>query len=391
MEPKPEPAADTRPARAAAPGARGGVVTLTAERHSYDSDHENATRAGVARRLTGLLGTAFLGEYDSARHGATPHLYFVPSNTLVAAHATQALGIGDERDLFGGVVPQAFVATKAIAHSLLDPGAACPPGWNGTFGERVKQAVLDGFSTFSIEDARRAGTLLLVRCGAVRVKPTRATGGRGQFVVATPDALTRCLDALGAPHIARHGLVLEENLGATATYSVGQVIVGDTVASYHGVQRLTADHAGEQVYGGSDLTVVRGGFDALLALPLRPEVRLAVEQARLFHRAVVEGFAGFFASRINYDVVRGTDAAGGWRSGVLEQSWRLGGATGAEIAALELFRDRPDCARADASSVEVYGDREPPPGAAVYFRGIDRQVGPLVKYSLIHQHHADTP
>ncbi len=391
MEPKPDPSADDPPARVEADGARRGVVTLTAGHHSYDSDHEQATRAEVARRLAGLLGAGFLGEHDSARHRATP-LYFVPSDTLVAAPATEALGIGGARDLFGGVVPHAFVATKAIAHPLVAPGAASPPGWSVAFGEQVRQAVLDGFSAFSLEDARRAGALLLARHGAVRVKPTRATGGRGQVVTDTPDALERCLDALGAPDIARHGVVLEENLDAMATYSVGQVVVGDTVASYHGVQRLTADPGGEQVYGGSDLTVVRGGFDALLALPLEAEVRRAVEQARLFHAAVVGCFAGFFASRINYDVVRGLGAGGGWRSGVLEQSWRLGGATGAEIAALELFRDRPDCARADASTVEVYGEGEPPPGATVYFRGIDRQVGPLVKYSIIRQqHHADTP
>ena len=43
-------------------------------------------------------------------------------------------------------------------------------------------------------------------------------------------------------------------------------------------------------------------------------------------------FPGLFASRCNYDVVTGADGVGKHHSGVLEQSWRAGGASGAEIA-----------------------------------------------------------
>ena len=65
------------------------------------------------------------------------------------------------------------------------------------------------------------------------------------------------------------------------TLSVGQVHVAGMVATYFGQQRLTHNHQGAEVYGGSDLTVVRGDFQALLSLALAPEVRTAVEQALL--------------------------------------------------------------------------------------------------------------
>jgi hypothetical protein len=42
------------------------------------------------------------------------------------------------------------------------------------------------------------------------------------------------------------------------------------------VQRLTTNHHGEQVYGGSDLTIARGGFDRLIKLALASEVETAI-------------------------------------------------------------------------------------------------------------------
>ena len=70
---------------------------------------------------------------------------------------------------------------------------------------------------------------------------------------------------------------------------------------------------------------------------------------------------------------------------MLEQSWRIGGASGAEIAALEAFRASPELRVARASTVEVYGEgaTPPPPDAIVYFRGTDEQVGPITKYALV--------
>jgi hypothetical protein len=361
--------------------ARGVVVTYVPDQKAHASEHERITQAEFARRLAALKDYEVGGVYDPSRR-YTGAVYFVPSNTLTAQQAAP-LGIRGRDDLFGGVVPQAFVATKVISHPLIAPDAAAPLGWNPAFGAQVGDAVLAGYSVFNHDDARRAGLRLLAN-GPLRIKAVRATGGHGQSVAHDPAELQQQLDAIDPNEITSHGLVLEENLSEVQTFSVGQVTVGDLTASYFGLQRLTRNNRGAEVYGGSDLTVARGDFDDLLAQEAPPEVRLAIEQARRYNAAVIACFAGFHASRINYDVIVGRDAAGGSRSGVLEQSWRLGGATGAELAALEIFRSQPGRNRVRASAIEIFGESPPPPPqATVYFRGIDPRAGRLTKYTLI--------
>ena len=96
---------------------------------------------------------------------------------------------------------------------------------------------------------------------------------------------------------------------------------------------------------------------------------------------------GFYASRSNYDIAaRARRARARSRSGVLEQSWRVGGATGAEIAALRGLSQRSRSRNAGARvllSRSSARAREPPPHATVYFRGIDPAVGRLTKYTVV--------
>lgn len=174
----------------------------------------------------------------------------------------------------------------------------------------------------------------------------------------------------------RYGISLEQDLADVTTYSVGQVRVDDLVASYCVTQRLTRNNAGHDVYGGSDLLVARGDFDALLALNPGPAACRAIDQARRYNRAAFECFTGLIASRRNYDVAQGIDAAGCPRSGVLEQSWRVGRASGAEVAALAAFRADPTLMSVRASSTEIYGANPSlPPHASFYFQGTDARVG----------------
>ena len=92
-----------------------------------------------------------------------------------------------------------------------------------------------------------------------------------------------------------------------------------------------------------------------------------------------------FASRCNYDVAQGRDIAGRLLTGVLEQSWRIGGASGAEVAALQAMCDDPSLERVHASTVEVHGPGAiVPEGATVYFCGVDAGLGPITKYAQLH-------
>lgn len=373
-----------QPLAGANPGRQHSIGTVVA----YPGDarnpcsHECITHAAVAQRAAAILGYQFAGAFDpSNRHDS--HLYFVPSDTLIVAEAAQRLGIHGEQDLFGGVVPFPFVATKTITHPLLSADATGPAGWSRDFCDRVRDVVLPGFSAFTMQDAFNAGRRMLTE-GAVRIKIAGGIGGLGQSVVANAAELEEQLGALDVEEVLRDGLVLECNLEQVSTRSVGQVRIGALTASYYGEQHLTRNNSGAQVYGGSDLIVARGDFDALLRLELADPVRLAIAQARKYHAAALTSFPGMFASRCNYDIAQGLDNEGRWRSGVLEQSWRIGGASGAEIAALEAFQADPGLAVVCASTIEVYGAApQLPEDAVLYFSGTDACVGPLTKYSVL--------
>ena len=114
-----------------------------------------------------------------------------------------------------------------------------------------------------------------------------------------------------------------------------------------------------------------------------PKTRLAVAQARTDDRSA-KTFPGFLASRRNYDVSQGLDARGRWRSGVLEASWRSGGASTAELAALSAFNQDSALQVVEASSLKRFGRRrKPPPGAVIHFEGDDPEEGPLLRYTVV--------
>ncbi|GBC57910.1 biotin carboxylase [Stutzerimonas stutzeri] len=357
-------------------------VVLTYPNRPREPQHEKIVHAALAERLAVLLGLSYGGEYDPTRR-YDAHPYLVPSGTVVGLHEAHELGLNEEGDLFGGVVPQPFVETKAITHPLVRPDAVAPVGWSRDFGTQVKGSVLAGYSAFSLEDARDAGRRLLHE-GAVRIKPVRATGGRGQLRVDDSDALDQALFALDEKELGQYGVVLEAHLERVTTFSVGQVRVGGRLVSYYGTQRLTRDNAGNEVYGGSDLVVVDGDFEALLALDLPETTRLAVSQAQVYDEAASSCYRHFFASRRNYDIAQGIDGRGQPRSGVLEQSWRIGGASSAEIAALEAFRRGSAVRAVKASSIELYGEQQQvPAGAQVLYRDEDAEVGFITKCVMV--------
>jgi hypothetical protein len=362
--------------------AQGTVVTYGVGREGYLQTHEGVTHTALARILAELKGYGFGGEYTPGPRATAPH-YFVPRDSLCSEEAG-ALGIQQPDDLYGGVVPLGFAKTKVITHGLLGEESDRPPGWSQAFARAVADKVLPGFTVFDRHDARLAG-LRLLEGGAVRVKNPLAAGGRDQWVVTRPEELAAVLDRLAPEDIARHGLVLERNLSQVSTLSVGHISLEGLTLVYHGRQWNTRDNLGRSVYGGSELFVVRGDREGLGQLDVPAKVRHAIAQALAYDRAATEHY-GVIASRRNYDVVVGVDDRGHELSGVLEQSWRIGGASGAELAALQAFRGHPELPRVHASCTEVYGaEAVPPPGARVSYQGIDSELGPLLKYTVVHE------
>lgn len=345
------------------------------------SEHIRTRNEALARMIAELTGGTFAGEYDPTQDYLQPP-YFVPHRTLVGADAARRVGIPSADDLYGGVVPFAFLATKAIAHGLVGPRAKRPRGWSDRFAKAVSGSVLPGVTAFGLEDARVAGERLL-KGGEIRVKLPLAGGGMGQTVVGSPDELRPVLESLDADLVTRYGVVLERDLRHVRTYSVGQVHLPGRTASYYGVQRLTTDNGGAVTYGGSDLVIVRGTYEHLLAQGPPEAARRAIAHAVAYDRAM-RHYPGTIASRRNYDVGRGLDSSGNLLSGVFEHAWRIGGASGPEVAALRVFHHDPNVGVVEASSFECYGaGLAPPPGALVHFTGTDPESGPMISYTLV--------
>lgn len=343
--------------------------------------HDLQTSLALARWLAEILGWPF-GESWQQERAAAPQqpLYFMPTQTLVGEQLDE-LGISGVDDLLGGYVQHGFVATKAISHPLVAQARQQPAGWNPQFCERVRDVVLPGVTVFDPRDAREAAVTGLQR-GALRVKQVEACGGQGQAVIRDADELEQWLRSLG-PDVWAKGIVLEENLQQAVTHSVGQTLIDGLLMTYHGQQDQIENDRGESVYAGSALLLVRGDYIELLARELAPDVRRAIEYARTFDTAAALSFPGFFASRRNYDVVQGLGSDGELKVGVLEQSWRIGGATGAELAALQAFRRRPQTNAVRASTHETHIEQPVPEEARELYRGPDSKGDFLLKYARI--------
>nr|WP_232493278.1 DUF3182 family protein [Novosphingobium kaempferiae] len=358
--------------------ARPSILTL-GDSHAGENLrnlHDAASRSVLAQRVASLSGGEVIERNGPPRAGS----FLIPDDTLSIEDA-RAWGIESESQLLGGAVPFAFVATKIVSHGLPFENAICPQHWSAGLCVELDEAVLRGYSVFSHADARIAGRRLLER-GPVRLKDVEATSGRGQEVVRNVETLDAALDRCDALVLERAGLVLEEDLEDVETYSVGVVRLFGRSIAYWGTQRLTRDNSGQEVYGGSHLRCVRGGWEELEALNLEPELAQVIGKARHYDAAVFAAYPGTIASRRNYDVAAGRDAQGLRKTGVLEQSWRVGGASGAEIAAFEAFDADSSLAHAQTATVEIYGEAAGAPnGATIYFSGIDPAVGPLTKYA----------
>lgn len=369
------------PAEASARQARTAYMQGCAE----DGRHAAVSHRVLAARLARILGFDFGGAVEAA--GANAGCYLIPTKTLIGADSWSGWVKG-ELDLFGGFAPHPFMATKTVMHPLVSPDAAAPAGWPHGLSREIGDAALPGYSAFAAADAVSAGLLLLENGAPVRLKPAMGEGGRGQVTVADRGELEAAVAAL-EDGIFEGGLVVEGNLGRVETYSVGQARLPGSTISYWGTQRLTRDNEGGSAYGGSQLFVVRGGYDELLARTPEKDIRDMIGLACRFDELAGRHLPELVASRRNYDVARGIAADGSVRVGVLEQSWRIGGASGAEILALEAFTDDPSLAAVRAATTEIYGSGAcAPADAMVIYRGEDAVVGPLLKFAQVEERFA---
>ena len=355
-----------------------GIALYSPSQQRGGNRHDQASREVLVTRLATLLRIPLVPEVLTT-DDVGPHILLVPRETLVDGPGPASPL--SATTLLGGWVPHPFVATKAITHGLISREAACPEGWSNAMADRLGDAALNGYTAFTASDAIEAG-LRLLETGPARVKDVNGKASLGQTVVNTASELRAVIADQDADELMRFGIVVEENMSDVETYSVGSLSVAGLEISYVGDQQETIDHKGRTVYGGTRLRCVRGGLDRLTHLGLESEAVEAIRCAAVFDDAARRAYSNMVLTRRNYDVLAGRDARGRRRVGVLEQSWRVGGATGAEVAALEAFAHGPDLDSVDTATVEVYGDAAIPAHAVTYFSGVDPVVGSMTKYAM---------
>lgn len=353
-----------------------GHVTRPLPEHG----HERVTHAWVCGEIARLLdvhGAGQASDRTATRHAGAGAVFHVPDETLTTEQA-HGLGIDDAADVLGGIVPHAFLATKVIGHPLIADHATTIAGWNQALATALKPATLAGYTVFSRMDALHALQILLPD-GGVRLKLPTGVGGNGQWRIAGAAHLAQVLDSLPEDYLGTHGAVLERNILRPVTHSVGELCVAGIQIAYYGTQCNVRNAQDEQVYGGSSLHVYRGSLEALAMTALPSLQQRVIEQACRYDRFITAAYPEVHISRRNYDVVSGSDGQAGSVCGVLEQSWRVGGATPAELAAISSFQDDANLQWVRASTHEIY-QGEPPADAQIYYRAERAGPGPRFKY-----------
>ncbi|WP_154589921.1 DUF3182 family protein, partial [Bordetella pertussis] len=118
--------------------------------------HERASLRALGLDIAELLGCEYADALPAAARDPRLRVYYVPARTLLDGRAL-ALGIQGPDDLFGGVAPHGFVATKAITHALPHDGCAAPAAWSRELGARLSDCVLPGCTVFALDEARQGG------------------------------------------------------------------------------------------------------------------------------------------------------------------------------------------------------------------------------------------
>lgn len=356
------------------------MLTVPTRRRERPLYHVQRRNESYVRQITDSYGWKLVGEYPG-RHEETEEAFLFPHDTLIMRpEEARKMGIRSEKDFYGGLVPEPFLATKVIMHPLVSGAAKRPEGWSDAFAQTRKGDVPLGFAVFSKEDAKTAATQLLQECGVIRGKDPTRSGGRGQIVLRTLHDANAVIAALDETKLAMYGYIFERNLRDIRIVSIGKSRIDEDVISYYGVQRQRGIGTEHVEYAGTDLVVVRGDYPQLLqAAPVAEHFRLAIEQVARFHSAL-GCYEEVMASRMNIDIVQGYDEKeGNWFSILTDPSLRAGGAP--ELQALVAMKQDPASKAMYASSYdEYYQEGKGLPSltseATVHFRGSDNEFKP---------------
>lgn len=333
--------------------------------------------------------------------------YYVADKTIVLEFSENQKLIKDaliesEKDFFGGIVPRAYQSTKAIMHPLVSREAACPLGWSHEFSQELVdfELVLPGFTVFNIEDIRTAFKHLYDKgVYQIRLKDPLGYLGMNQFVVTSFQELEQFISdkIVDNEKLQQYGLVVEENLCPEdlKTYSVSFVTVG-----FHQVQCIGVQRFSQRLYAGTDFVIMQTGKYILPELLARvgifnnEDAQVIIDKALLFKALLNKHIPEIKTARFNLDIVSGIASiySNGTcelvkRFALLEQSFRVGGASAAEIWGLEYLLCHPSVDAVCASTYYRYGDEayQTVSGEENLYCGVDSRLGAISTSVKVHE------
>lgn len=209
------------------------------------------------------------------------------------------------------------------------------PHYSYTVADALRDATLPGYTAFTYQDVETAIELLLRQGYLARIKDADQSDADGQYIVEHPGQFKSLHTQFPITKVAQSGVVVEANIDSPTTLSIGTVYIAGRYYSYYGTQQNVI-HDGRKVYGGTTLTLFNGDLEMLTRyVGNNPQLKKAVEQAQTVHS--LYSHYDPLISRGNYDVVVGDNL-----SGVTDQSLRVGGATPAELVAIEALNTNPN-------------------------------------------------
>lgn len=293
----------------------------------------------LSQRFAALLNLALITDPKIQELKDLAACYYLPNQILLQDQAI-ALGIYSLNDLYGGVVPYEFLKDKSLTHPIYHISMNRPEGWNNQLGVYLKPYVLDGFSAFTTQDVLWAAQGM-IDSGPIRLKLASTTSEQSHWVFSHHAEFIKFINQMQDHPLFKQGMVVEEDLRNTTTFSIGQTEIGGLLISYCGEHVLTTNLNGEKTYGGANLFVVRGNYNQLHDALTFPIHREALHLTRQYEQLIFETFPLLYASRRNYTVLYGVNAKRQVRLGVLKPSWCMGNTSMAELLALEAFCATP--------------------------------------------------
>lgn len=322
----------------------------------------NHSLAGFLAKLTGrkYQGDLSLNTKIDSRDILFPH-------KSLPVSAGEELGVTSQNQIFGSVIEPIY-AEKSIFHPLINKPEVAPRNFPHKFPKQLfeSKATLPGYTVFCLDDALSAFELLKLQGVVVRLKDPQGSSGTKQLIVASRTEVEEFVKSIDPSKLKALGLVLESNLinssdpkAALRAYSAGWTVIDGKIYSYIGEQMFGETGTVDR-YLGTKLYMVRGTTNNLIDFAKEKKLQSILQCLSKVKRAMV--FLPYLiGSRINFDFLVGipeTLPANRYikeRTYVVEQSFRVGGATPAELLGIQYLNTHKNAEIVTAISRVHYG------------------------------------